>query len=71
MAARIDTSAGVRVLSRRLVLEPFLPPLYDDYDIHPDGRTLVLVRPATDPARSEVTLVLDWLEELERLVPPN
>jgi hypothetical protein len=39
---------GVRVLSQRLVIEPFTPPLYDDYDIHPDGKTLALVRPAGD-----------------------
>ena len=28
-----------------MVIEPFTPPLYDDYDIHPDGKTLALVRP--------------------------
>jgi len=40
MAALIDTDPGVRVLSRRLVIEPFPPPLYDDYEIHPmDGRS--------------------------------
>ena len=37
MAARIDKTEGIRALSHRLVLEPFLPPLYDDYDVHPDG----------------------------------
>jgi eukaryotic-like serine/threonine-protein kinase len=66
MAARIETQAGVRVVSRRLVVQPFLPPLYDDYDIHPDGRTLVLVRPADDALRRDVVLVLDWLTELRR-----
>ena len=64
MAARIDKAAGVRVLSHRLVLEPFLPPLYDDYDIHRDGRTLVVVRPAGSAGTREVTVVLNWLAEL-------
>jgi Tol biopolymer transport system component len=68
MAARIDTALGVRVLSRRLVIEPFSPPLYDDYDIHPDGRTLVLVRPVGDARGREITLVLNWRTELQRLM---
>ena len=67
MAARIDTSAGVRVLSQRLVIEPFTPPLYDDYDIHRDGRTLALVRPADDARGRGITLVLDWLTILQRV----
>jgi hypothetical protein len=67
MAARIDTASGVRAVSQRLVIEPFTPPLYDDYDIHPDGKTLVLVRPVGDARGREITLVLNWLTELERV----
>jgi serine/threonine-protein kinase len=67
MAARIDTAAGVRVLGRRLVLAPFSPPLYDDYDVHPDGRTLALVRPRDESGR-DIVLVLDWFTELRRAV---
>jgi Tol biopolymer transport system component len=66
MAARIDIASGVRVLSHRLVIEPFTPPLYDDYDIHPDGRTLALVRPAVDARGLGITLVSNWLAELQR-----
>ena len=66
---RLDTSSGVRVVSQRQVLEPFTPPLYDDYDIHPDGRTLALVRPAGDARGREITLVLNWLSQLERVTP--
>ncbi len=65
MAARIDTAAGVRVLSRRLVLAPISPPMYDDYDIHPDGRTLALVRPRDEFGR-DIVLVLDWFTEVRR-----
>jgi hypothetical protein len=50
------------------VIEPFSPPLYDDYDIHPNGRTLALVRPAGDAQGREITLVLNWLAELQRLM---
>jgi Tol biopolymer transport system component len=69
MAARVETGAGARVLSHRVAFEPFLPPLYDDYDVHPDGRTLAIVRPVGMTQTSEVTLVLDWLTEVRRLMP--
>jgi hypothetical protein len=48
------------------VIEPFLPPLYDDYDVHPDGRTLVLVRPAGTVQSREVIVVVNWITELRR-----
>jgi serine/threonine-protein kinase len=67
MAARLETSPSIRVLSRRLVVEPFLPPLYDDYDIHPNGRTLALVRPAGDWSGREIAVLLDWPATLARL----
>lgn len=63
MAARLDTSAGVRVLAKRLVLAPFSPPLYDDYHVHPDGQTLAVVRPREESDR-EIVLVLDWIGDI-------
>jgi Tol biopolymer transport system component len=68
LAARIDVASSGRVLSQRLVIEPFTPPLYDDYDIHPNGKTLALVRPAGDASGRGITLVLDWLTELQRVL---
>jgi eukaryotic-like serine/threonine-protein kinase len=70
MAIRIDTSGGlVRVLSEpRVVVEPFIPPYYDDHDIHPDGRTLVYVRPSGTTLAREVAVVVNWLPEMRRLV---
>jgi eukaryotic-like serine/threonine-protein kinase len=68
MAARIDKASGIRVLSHRLVIEPFMPPLYDDYAIHPNGRTIAMVRPAGGSFGNEVTLVLNWLADFRRLV---
>jgi serine/threonine-protein kinase len=58
LAARLDTTAGVRVVGRRPVLEPFTPPLYDDYHAHPDGKSLAFVRPVA-PSQG-VRVVLDW-----------
>ena len=48
LAARLDKTAGVKVMGRRLVLDSFLPPLYDDYDIRRDGRTLGRCVPSTE-----------------------
>jgi hypothetical protein len=69
MAARIDTASGIRVVSTRVALDPFLPPLYDDYDVHRDGRTLVAVRPSQPTKAREVVVVLDWLKDARRLEP--
>ena len=45
--------------------------LYDDYDVAPDGQRFVMFpRSEDDEARNDhVTLVFNWFEELERLVP--
>ena len=67
VAARIDKAAGVTVASNRVVVDPFLPPLYDDYDIHPDGRTVVTVRPVSQTQGREVTMVLNWFSELPQV----
>lgn len=56
----------MKVSASRIVIDPFLPPLYDDYDIHRDGRTLVVVRPVNKTQGREVTMVLDWFSELPR-----
>jgi YVTN family beta-propeller protein len=69
MAARIDTASGVRVLSRRVAVDGFLPPSYDDFDIHPDRRTLALIQPMGDAIGREVTMVLGWFADLRRLIP--
>ena len=65
MAARIDITGGVvRASSHRVAHEPFQPPTYDDYDIHRDGRTLVLVRPANPVQLREVSVTRNWQAQL-------
>jgi hypothetical protein len=64
---RIDTAAAVRAVSNpRVVIDPFLPPRYDDYDVHPDGRTLVLVRPSGATQPREVVVIVNWIRSLQR-----
>ena len=65
MAARVDKAAGVKVLASRVAIDPFLPPLYDDYDVRGDG-TLVMVRPGNETQGREVRMVLDWFNEFRR-----
>lgn len=66
MAARLDKSAGVKVMSRRVVVDPFLPPLYDDYDIHPKTRGMVIVRPANRTQGREVAIVANLFQPTGR-----
>ena len=47
---------------------------YRDYDITPDGERLVMVFPADqteggESSRPQITVVLNWFNELQRLVP--
>ena len=65
MAARVDKAAGVKVLASRVAIDPFLPPLYDDYDVRSDG-TLVMVRPVSDTQGREVRMVFDWFNQFRR-----
>ena len=64
IAARLEMDAGVAVTSRRVVLERFTPSWPDDYDIHPDGRGLVLFRPSAEPREGEIGIVVNWATEL-------
>ena len=44
-------------------------PVFDtQYDVAPDGR-FVLMKPVGRPPRDEIVIVLNWFEELKRLVP--
>ena len=67
VAARLDTAAGMQVLAKRIASDPFLPPMYDDYDIHRDNRTLVFVRPVNPEQSREVATVVGWLEQFRAL----
>jgi hypothetical protein len=39
-----------------------------DYDVAPDGRFIMIKTPDEDQPR-EITVVLNWFQELEELVP--
>jgi serine/threonine-protein kinase len=44
--------------------------LYPNFDIAPDGKSFVMVKPDEERGRAtEIRLILNWFEELERLAP--
>ena len=47
--------------------------LIRDYDVTPDGQRFLMVRWQSKPLEpvTELHVVLDWFEELKRIVPTN
>ena len=41
------------------------------FDIAPDGRTFAIARVPIEKAAREINVVLNWTEDLKRLVPTN
>ena len=41
------------------------------FDITPDGKRFLMIRESEDAKNTEIHVVLNWTEELERLVPKN
>jgi len=41
---------------------------HSNYDIHPDNQRFVMVKPA-ETISADLIVVLNWFEELKRLVP--
>jgi serine/threonine protein kinase/Tol biopolymer transport system component len=44
-------------------------PWYANYDVTPDGQRFLMVQPAEPTSQSQLNIVLNWFEELKRLVP--
>ena len=42
-----------------------------DYDVHPSGERFLIVRTERPATPGHINVVLNWFEELERLVPTN
>jgi eukaryotic-like serine/threonine-protein kinase len=69
VAAKLDMADGLRVVSQRVVREPFSVATYADYDVSPDGGALAFVR-SVDPLQDRrVVLAFDWLARLEAARP--
>ncbi len=75
MAVAIKTEPELSVGTPRLLFEGrFLPVLSGDepgssYDISPDGKRFLMIQREQDLVPTEIIVILNWFEELKRLVP--
>ncbi len=47
------------------------PPGYQQYDITPDGKRFLMMKEVALQQQGQINVVLNWFEELKRLVPTN
>jgi dipeptidyl aminopeptidase/acylaminoacyl peptidase len=77
MVVDVDAEPELHVSAPRVVFErkdrPFPSGTGRDYDVAPDGGSFVVIQTAGagGSTREQLNVVLNWFEELERLVPPN
>jgi serine/threonine-protein kinase len=80
MAVPVDTTAGFSAGKPHELFKGNYAPSHGgyvraNYDVSPDGRRFLMLQPADAGATppSQITVVLNWSEELKRLVPvrPN
>ena len=74
LSVSVDTSSGFTWGEPQLL---FTGPYYrtaiyrgHTYDVTSDGQKFIMIR-ETDAARSEIIVIQNWIEELERLVPTD
>ncbi len=73
MGVAIETEPELSVGTPRLLFEGrFLPgPSWAprNYDISPDGQRFLMIQREQDLVPTEIIVILNWFEELKRLVP--
>jgi len=47
------------------------PPGFQYYDISPDGERFLMMKEDAAQEQAQINVVLNWFEELKRLVPTN
>jgi serine/threonine-protein kinase len=77
LAVPVSTAPTFRPGTPKLVFERqyIRSPGLISYDISPDGQRFLMIRDSSvgdeTSTRPELTVVLNWLDELKRLVPSN
>jgi serine/threonine-protein kinase len=76
MAVDVDTTAGFTSGKPHVLFEGDFNTVLNgyvraNYDVSPDGQRFLMVQPVTagEPPPNEISVVLNWSEELKRLVP--
>ena len=66
MAVGVETGAAFRPGTPRMLFEKFT----SDYDVAPDGRRFLMLKPAATITDSgELHVILNWFDDLRRRVP--
>jgi len=77
MVSAVETSAGFEASHPELLFEArYLSVIFRAYDVAPDGQKFLMIKPVEAveeglTAGQQIVVVLNWFEELERLVPTN
>ena len=77
MVVEISTEPALKATAPRVLFEgryirSGTRPGYPEYDVTADGRRFVMVQPVEpESAPTQINVVLNWFEELKRLVPTN
>jgi serine/threonine protein kinase/Tol biopolymer transport system component len=74
MAVAVETEPDLTTGTPRVLFEgPYVMYLGggNNYDVSPDGRRFLMIRRELGPAPRQINVVLNWAEELKRLVPTN
>jgi Tol biopolymer transport system component len=74
MVVAINTQVTFSPTTPRVLFEdPYEPGqgFRPNYDVTPDGQRFVMVRTAPGSEQSQINVILNWFEELKRLVPTN
>ena len=75
MATNITTRPGLSVETPRLLFEGhYLSGASSNprsYDLAPDGKRFVMIRGEGESRPTELQVVLNWFDEVKRLVPTN
>jgi len=64
------TARSPRVLFEGQYVSHSQPPGFQYYDISPDGKRFLMLKEVT-PEATQINVVLNWFEELKRLVPTD
>ena len=75
MAVTVETGAGFEASHPELLFEGrYFSVIFRGYDVAPDGQKFLMIKPVEAveeglTLRQQIVVVLNWFEELERLVP--
>ena len=73
MAVAIETQPALRVANPRALFEEhYYAGVEPSYDVSQDGQRFLMLKESLEhPAATQLIVVLNWFEELKRLVPPG